>query len=218
MSETVRTHLRVRAPELVGRGWLNTGGKSYSIKDLRGKFVLLDFWTFCCINCLHVLDELRPLEAEFADVLVTVGVHSPKFAHEAEPGAVAAAVERTACITRCSTTRSWHLWQQYAVQAWPTLVVIDPDGYVVARRRRGPRRGPGPADRRADRQARGGRHPAPRRRPLRAPVPASTPCASPARPCTSLAAAAVRRTPATPAPGWSPTPDTTTSWGALHRL
>ncbi|HEX6487180.1 MAG TPA: alkyl hydroperoxide reductase, partial [Nocardioidaceae bacterium] len=53
---------RVRAPELRGRGWLNTGGKAYSISNFRGRFLLLDFWTFCCVNCLHVLDELRPLE------------------------------------------------------------------------------------------------------------------------------------------------------------
>ena len=85
---------RVRAPELRGRGWLNTGGTAYSLADLRGKIVLLDFWTFCCINCLHVIDELRPLEEKYADVLVVVGVHSPKFVHEADPEALAAAVER----------------------------------------------------------------------------------------------------------------------------
>ena len=94
MTETVRTHLRVRASELVGRNWLNTGGKSLDLESLRGKIVLLDFWTFCCINCLHVLDELRPLEQQYSDVLVTVGVHSPKFEHEADPVALAAAVER----------------------------------------------------------------------------------------------------------------------------
>src|SRR5689334_11167241 len=69
--------LRIRAPELVGRGgWINTGGQEIRLADLRGKVVLLDFWTFCCINCLHVLDELRPLEAKYADVLAVVGVHS----------------------------------------------------------------------------------------------------------------------------------------------
>ena len=89
--------VRVRAPELVGRGgWLNTGGQELTLAGLRGKIVLLDFWTFCCINCLHVLDELRPLEADYADVLVTVGVHSPKFVHEAEHEAVVAAVDRYA--------------------------------------------------------------------------------------------------------------------------
>ena len=93
---SVRGMARVRAPELTGRSWLNTGGREVHVADLRGKVVLLDFWTFCCINCLHVLDELRPLEKKYADVLVTVGVHSPKFEHEAEPDALAAAVERYA--------------------------------------------------------------------------------------------------------------------------
>lgn len=78
----------------MGRNWLNTGGRQLDLEALRGKIVLLDFWTFCCINCLHVLDELRPLEEEYRDVLVTVGVHSPKFEHEADPDALAAAVER----------------------------------------------------------------------------------------------------------------------------
>ncbi|MCU1432711.1 MAG: alkyl hydroperoxide reductase/Thiol specific antioxidant/Mal allergen, partial [Actinotalea sp.] len=73
---------KVRASELVGRCWLNTGGRELRLADLRGKIVLLDFWTFCCINCLHVLDELRALEEEHRDVLVVVGVHSPKFVHE----------------------------------------------------------------------------------------------------------------------------------------
>jgi thiol-disulfide isomerase/thioredoxin len=68
---------RVRAPELRGRGWLNTGGAAYSIADLRGRFVLLDFWSFCCINCLHVIEELREVEETYADELVVVGVHSP---------------------------------------------------------------------------------------------------------------------------------------------
>ena len=126
-----RRRARVRAPELVGRGWLNTGDKSYSIKDLRGKIVLLDFWTFCCVNCIHVLDELRPLEAEFADVLVTVGVHSPKFAHEAEPGAVVDAVERAAVHHPVLDDPELTTWQAYAVHAWPTLVLVDPEGYVV---------------------------------------------------------------------------------------
>lgn len=93
--------------------------------------MLLDFWTFCCVNCLHVLDELRPLEREFADVLVTVGVHSPKFAHEAEEHAVAAAVQRYEVDHPVLDDPRLDTWQAYAVQAWPTLVVIDPEGYVV---------------------------------------------------------------------------------------
>ncbi|MBT1001472.1 redoxin domain-containing protein [Paenarthrobacter sp. DKR-5] len=130
--ETVRTNYRVRASELVGRGWLNTGGKSVSLEDLRGKIVLLDFWTFCCINCLHVLDELRPLEQKYSDVLVTVGVHSPKFEHEADPVALAAAVERYEITHPVLDDPELATWQAYAARAWPTLVVIDPEGYIVA--------------------------------------------------------------------------------------
>jgi thiol-disulfide isomerase/thioredoxin len=122
---------RVRAAELVGRQWLNTGGKELQLQDFRGKVVVLDFWTFCCINCLHVIDELRPLEAEFADEVVTVGVHSPKFEHEADPDALIAAVERYAVHHPVLDDPELTTWQNYAVKAWPTLVVIDPEGYVV---------------------------------------------------------------------------------------
>jgi thiol-disulfide isomerase/thioredoxin len=123
----------VRAPDLTpspGGSWI--GSEPLRLADLRGRFVLLDFWTFCCANCLHVLDELRPLEAEFADVLTVVGVHSPKFPHEAEPAAVAAAVERYGVEHPVVNDPGLRLWQQYAVRAWPTLVLIDPEGNVVA--------------------------------------------------------------------------------------
>lgn len=132
MSETVRTHARVRASELVGRNWLNTGGKALDLEALRGKIVLLDFWTFCCINCLHVLDELRPLEEQYSDVLVTVGVHSPKFEHEADPVALAAAVERYEIHHPVLDDPELDTWKAYTARAWPTLVVIDPEGYIVA--------------------------------------------------------------------------------------
>ncbi|UFU02810.1 NHL domain-containing thioredoxin family protein [Ruania suaedae] len=122
---------RVRASELVGRGWLNTGGRDLSLADLRGKIVLLDFWTFCCINCLHVLDELRELEERFADELVIVGVHSPKFTHEADPEALAAAVERYGVAHPVLDDAEMITWTAYTARAWPTLVVIDPEGYVV---------------------------------------------------------------------------------------
>lgn len=132
MSETVRTHARVRASELVGRNWLNTGGKTLDLEALRGKIVLLDFWTFCCINCLHVLDELRPLEEQYSDVLVTVGVHSPKFEHEADPVALAAAVERYEIHHPVLDDPELETWKAYTARAWPTLVIIDPEGYIVA--------------------------------------------------------------------------------------
>ena len=123
---------RVRAPELRGRQWLNTGGKALTLADLRGKIVLLDFWTFCCINCLHVLDEMRPLEEKYADVLVIIGVHSPKFEHERDPDALAAAVERYGVHHPVLDDADMAMWRQYAAKAWPTLAVIDPTGYLVA--------------------------------------------------------------------------------------
>jgi len=127
----VSIRARVRAPELLGRGWLNTDGP-LRLADLRGRFVLLDFWTFCCVNCLHVLDELRPVEEKYADELVVVGVHSPKFVHEADPEALRAAVVRYGVHHPVLDDPDLVTWQAYAARAWPTLVLIDPEGYVVA--------------------------------------------------------------------------------------
>lgn len=124
--------MRVRAPELRGRGWLNTGGRELNLQEFRGRFLLLDFWTFCCINCLHVLDELRPLEEEYGDALVVVGVHSPKFEHEADRAALEAAVERYEVAHPVLDDPELVTWQAYTARAWPTLVLVDPDGYVVA--------------------------------------------------------------------------------------
>ncbi|MGW9081752.1 NHL domain-containing thioredoxin family protein [Streptomyces yangpuensis] len=124
---------RVRAPELIGKGgWINTGGKDLKLADFRGRALILDFWTFCCINCLHVLDELRELEEKHRDTVVIVGVHSPKFVHEAEHAAVVDAVERYEVHHPVLDDPELATWKQYAVRAWPTLVVIDPEGYIVA--------------------------------------------------------------------------------------
>lgn len=127
------TRARVRAPELIGKGgWINTGGTQYTLADLRGRIVVLDFWTFCCVNCLHVLDELRELEEKHRDTVVIIGVHSPKFVHEADHGAVVDAVERYQVHHPVLDDPELVTWKQYAVRAWPTLVVIDPEGYIVA--------------------------------------------------------------------------------------
>ncbi|WP_055492227.1 NHL domain-containing thioredoxin family protein [Streptomyces sp. TP-A0356] len=133
MNDSTPRRVRVRAPELIGKGgWLNTGGEQYTLADMRGRIVILDFWTFCCINCLHVLDELRELEAKHRDTVVIIGVHSPKFVHEADHQAVVDAVERYGVEHPVLDDPQLATWKQYAVRAWPTLVVIDPEGYVVA--------------------------------------------------------------------------------------
>jgi thiol-disulfide isomerase/thioredoxin len=122
---------RVRAPELRGAGWFNTD-RPLTLESLRGRVVLLDFWTFCCINCLHVIEELRPLEERFGDRLVVIGVHSPKFPHEGDHAAVGRAVRRHRVRHPVLDDPQMELWQEYAVRAWPTLVLIDPQGYAVA--------------------------------------------------------------------------------------
>jgi thiol-disulfide isomerase/thioredoxin len=125
------TTARVRAPELRGRGgWINSD-RPLTLAALRGRVVLLDFWTFCCINCLRVIEELRPLEERFGDALVVIGVHSPKFPHEADHAAVERAVLRHRVRHPVLDDPDMDTWEQYGVRAWPTLVVVDPDGYVA---------------------------------------------------------------------------------------
>ncbi|MFE9092814.1 NHL domain-containing thioredoxin family protein [Streptomyces sp. NPDC007264] len=133
MNDSPTRRVRIRAPELIGKGgWINTGGKDLRLADFRGRILILDFWTFCCVNCLHVLDELRELEEKHRDTVVIIGVHSPKFVHEADHHAVVDAVERYGVEHPVLDDPELATWKQYAVRAWPTLVVIDPEGYVVA--------------------------------------------------------------------------------------
>ncbi len=122
---------RPRASELRGRGWFNTGGVDLHLEDLRGKVVLLDFWTFCCVNCLHVLDELRPLEEKWADELVVIGVHSPKFDFEKDAAALEANIGRYEVTHPVLDDPELHTWSEYAARAWPTLIVLDTHGRIA---------------------------------------------------------------------------------------
>lgn len=122
----------MRAPELIGDTWIGTGGRRVSLDDLRGRIVLLDFWTLCCVNCHHVLAELRPIEEKYRDVLTVVGVHSPKFEHEKDPRSVHAAVERHGIAHPVLNDPNLTTWSAYGVRAWPTLVILDPAGEVAA--------------------------------------------------------------------------------------
>jgi thiol-disulfide isomerase/thioredoxin/sugar lactone lactonase YvrE len=120
----------VRAPELQGVGWVNVPDP-LSLAALRGRVVILHFWTLSCVNCLHVVEELRELEIAFPEELTVVGVHSPKFPHEADHEAVRRAVARHRVNHPVIDDPEMRTWAQYAVRAWPTLVVVDPAGYVV---------------------------------------------------------------------------------------
>ena len=102
-----------------------------SVKGLRGKVVLLDFWTYGCINCLHIIPDLKKLEAKYPNELVVIGVHSAKFATEGEAGNLRQAVMRYGLEHPVVSDTNLRIWNEYAVRAWPTQVLIDPDGRIV---------------------------------------------------------------------------------------
>jgi thiol-disulfide isomerase/thioredoxin len=127
----LRQEGRVRAPELEGgRGWLNTDAP-LSLAALRGKVVLLDFWTYGCINCLHIIPDLQKLEEKYARQLVVIGVHSAKFDNEKETENIRRVVLRYGIEHPVVNDADFRIWNAYAVNAWPTQVLIDPAGYVV---------------------------------------------------------------------------------------
>lgn len=120
---------RVPAADLEGGvEWLNASGP-ISLKDLRGKIVLLDFWTFCCINCMHVLPDLDYLEKKFAKEIVVIGVHSAKFDNEKETGNIRKAILRYEIQHPVVNDANMTLWRKFGVRAWPSLVLIDPEGF-----------------------------------------------------------------------------------------
>ena len=103
---SVQEKARVRAPEITGgRGWLNTD-KPLSIAALKGKVVLLDFWTYGCINCIHIIPDLKKLEAKYPNQLVVIGVHSAKFQNEKETENIGASFCATRSSIRFTTTRN----------------------------------------------------------------------------------------------------------------
>lgn len=110
--------------------WLNTE-RPLTWPDLRGKAVLLDFWTYCCINCMHVLPDLKRLERKYADALVVVGVHSAKFETEQQTENIRQAVLRYEIEHPVINDKDFTLWQQFGVQGWPTLALVDPLGRVL---------------------------------------------------------------------------------------
>ncbi|MBF0153278.1 MAG: redoxin domain-containing protein [Magnetococcales bacterium] len=102
-----------------------------SLEKLRGRLVILDFWTSCCINCIHVLESLKHLENRFPDEVVVIGVHSPKFAAEESSRVVASAIARYAIRHPVIQDVGMRLWQKYGIQSWPTLVFISPTGKIL---------------------------------------------------------------------------------------
>ncbi len=124
---------RLRAPDFPkGYAWLNTAQPLSFKKQLKGQVVLLDFWTYCCINCIHILPMLDHLQHEFRrQPFVIIGVHSNKFTEEGEAANIRAAVQRYKITHPVIVDQHMHIWNAYGVNAWPTLVLIDSTGHIV---------------------------------------------------------------------------------------
>lgn len=120
------------APEFPqGLDWINTGGEPLSLSGLRGKVVLLDFWTFGCINCIHIIPDLKKLEAKYGDALAVIGVHSPKFEHEKKTSAVRKITMRYDLEHAVVNDRDMQIWRRYGARGWPHLALIDPEGRLI---------------------------------------------------------------------------------------
>jgi len=123
----------MNAPEFpAGMEWLNTD-RPLSLRDFRGKIVLMDFWTYCCINCMHIIPDLKRLEAKYANQLVVIGVHSAKFKNEKGTDNIRQAILRYEIEHPVVNDKDFEIWQQYSAQSWPTLVLINPKGKVVGK-------------------------------------------------------------------------------------
>lgn len=123
---------RIPAPDFPKDAiWLNTGGPLRK-QDLKGKFVLFDFWTYCCINCMHILPELKKLERAHPNDLVVIGVHSAKFDNEKDTRSIEEAILRYEIEHPVVNDADHAIWDSFNVRAWPSLVVMDPEGFVVA--------------------------------------------------------------------------------------
>ncbi|NQT24546.1 redoxin family protein [candidate division KSB1 bacterium] len=110
--------------------WVNSD--SLSRDALKGHIILLDFWTYCCINCIHVLPDLKYLEEKYKDdPVLVIGVHSPKFENEKVIENVRAAVARYEIHHLVAMDNEHRLWQRYGIRAWPSFLLIDSEGKVI---------------------------------------------------------------------------------------
>lgn len=112
-----------------GLEWINVKEPLSFNKHLKGKLVILDFFTYCCINCMHILPDLKFLEERFSigDGLVVIGVHSPKFLYEKQSDNVQAAVERYEITHPVVNDANESMWTNLGICCWPTLFVVGPN-------------------------------------------------------------------------------------------
>lgn len=113
-------------------GWLNTT-RPLTVDDMQGRLVLLDFWTYGCINCMQVIPDLETLETMFGDQLLVIGVHSAKFEGEKGNDRILDAAKRFGLKHPVINDSDYAIWKSYKVKAWPTLIMLGPDGQELDR-------------------------------------------------------------------------------------
>ncbi|MFZ5391149.1 MAG: thioredoxin family protein [Patescibacteria group bacterium] len=120
-----------RAPAFTGlKEWFNS--EELKLQDLKGKVVLVDFWTYSCINCIRTLPHVTALYEKYKDQgLVIVGIHTPEFAFEKEPANVAAALQRYNITYPVALDNDYATWQAYANRYWPAKYLVDQSGKIV---------------------------------------------------------------------------------------
>jgi thiol-disulfide isomerase/thioredoxin len=122
----------VPAPEFPSDlDWINSENP-LTLAGLRGKIILLDFWTYGCINCIHMMPVLRQLEERFPNELVVIGVHSAKFENEGQTENLRQIVERYNITHPVINDVDFIVWLSFQASAWPTFMVLDPNGNIVA--------------------------------------------------------------------------------------
>ena len=114
------------------RDWLNVRRPLTLEGDLRGKVVILDFWCYCCINCMHVLPDLEYLERKYAqEPFAVIGVHSAKFANEKHAANIRAAILRYEIHHPVVNDDDFRIWRSYGARSWPTFAILTPDGKIL---------------------------------------------------------------------------------------
>ena len=123
----------VLAPEFpTDLDWINIENP-LTMSGLVGKIVIFDFWTYGCINCLHVIPVLEQVEQKFADEVVVIGVHSAKFENEGQTENLRQIVQRYGIHHPVINDNEFAVWRNYGARAWPTIAIVDPRGYWVIR-------------------------------------------------------------------------------------
>ncbi len=120
------------APELTGiSAMFNTGDAPLTLASLRGRVVLIDFWTYSCVNCLRTIPELEGLYRRYErDGLTVLGVHTPEFQFERDPGNVGRAVRELGITYPVVLDPDYATWDAYGNRYWPTTYLVDRDGHV----------------------------------------------------------------------------------------